>query len=115
MVDGLPAGSRVLALIEVDGPDDEQSLEDHDGVDLLLRWLHRAPAAPGRSEVLPDALNQLSLPEGRGQAFLNGELTVVNRLRGALVERGLATEQISTKAYWRTGAPNAAHGEPDRV
>ena len=64
--------------------------------------------------MLPDALNQLSLPEGRGQAFLNGELTVVNRLRGALVERGLAAEQISTKAYWRIGAPNAVHGEPDR-
>jgi NADPH-dependent ferric siderophore reductase len=115
MVEGLPAGSRVLALVEVDGAEDEQPFEGRDGVDLMLRWLHRHPAAPGRSEALPDALSQLSLPDGRGQVFLNGELTVVNRLRGALVEGGLDAEQISAKPYWRIGAANAAHGEPDRV
>ena len=53
MVEGLPAGSRVLALVEVDGPDDEQSLEDQDRVDLLLRWLHRAPAAPAGPRCCP--------------------------------------------------------------
>jgi NADPH-dependent ferric siderophore reductase len=115
LVEGLPAGSRAVALVEVDGADDEQSFQSHNGVDLMLRWLHRGPAAPGRSGVLPDALSHLALPEGRGQAFLNGELTVVNRLRGSLVERGMAPEHISAKAYWRVGAANAEHGEPDRA
>ena len=34
--------------------------------------------------------------------------------RQALVERGLAAEQLSAKAYWRAGAANADHGEPER-
>ena len=35
-------------------------------------------------------------------------------VRAALLDRGMPDEQISLKAYWRTGRGNAEHGEPDK-
>jgi hypothetical protein len=32
----------------------------------------------------------------------------------ALTDRGLQPDQISGKAYWRRGLPNAEHGEPTK-
>ena len=38
---------------------------------------------------------------------------MVADMRKVLLERGLATAQISAKPYWRAGVANAAHGEPE--
>lgn len=35
-------------------------------------------------------------------------------MRTALLDRGLSNEQVSVKAFWRTGSANADHGEPDK-
>jgi NADPH-dependent ferric siderophore reductase len=63
---------------------------------------------------LLSALSALDLPEGIGQAYLFGELGVCQSLRVALLDRGLTTEQISLKAFWRSGVGNADHGEPPK-
>ena len=114
MVEALGAGTTAIVLLEVDGPDDEQPVRVLPGCDLHLSWLYRAGDDPGRSGVLVDAVDALELPAGPGHAYLNGELTVVNRLRKALLGRGLPAEWLSVKPYWRLGSANAAHGEPAR-
>jgi len=42
------------------------------------------------------------------------EAGVVRAVTRSLGECGLSAEQISGKAYWRRGLPNAEHGEPTK-
>jgi NADPH-dependent ferric siderophore reductase len=114
MIESLRSGSRALALIEVDGPPDEQTITPAAGVTLEVHWAHRGQSEPGRSDLLTEALAALTLPGGAGHAYLNGEMKAVARLRAALVERGMAPSSVSAKPYWRHGVANAAHGEPGR-
>ena len=115
MVEALGPGSRAIVLLEVGDPVDEQPIEVHPGCDLQLAWLHRSGAEPGRSGVLVDAVASVEIPEGRGHAYLNGELKVVDELRRVLLGRGLPAEDLSVKPYWRLGVANAPHGEPART
>jgi len=77
------------------------------------RWLYRR-AGVSDGELLVGALRDLPLPDGAGAAYLGGERASVSMARAALLERGLAAEQILAKAYWRAGSANAPHGEPER-
>jgi NADPH-dependent ferric siderophore reductase len=79
-----------------------------------VQWLHRGGAAPDSGAQLLGALAAAALLAGLGHAYLAGELGVVAAMRAALLERGMAAEQISAKPYWRAGRANAAHGEPER-
>jgi NADPH-dependent ferric siderophore reductase len=100
-LEGLPAGARALAFVEVAGPEEEQAdVVAAPGVE--LRWLHRGDAAPG--EVLVDAVRATPLPEGRGHVFVHGEAFAVRELRRHLrAERGLDPEWTSISGYWRRG------------
>ena len=106
------ASDLTLSVAEVAGPAEEQHPEPAEGVEVSLRWLHRGPIEPGTDQLLVPALEQLELPDGRGHAYLTGELRVVAAMRKALEARGLTAEQLSPKPYWRRGVANAAHGEP---
>ena len=96
----VPAGIPVFVVVEVEGPDHEQPL-DSPG-DLQLTWLHR-PAGPGQAASLQvDAVTALSLPDGRGQAFVHGEATAVRLVRRHLVvDRGMAADELSATGYWK--------------
>jgi NADPH-dependent ferric siderophore reductase len=113
MIEALPPGQEAIALIEVDGPADELSPDVGSDVNLSLRWLHRGDAEPGTATLLGPAVEELTLPAGRGHAYLAGELAVVAALRGHLATR-MDPDDLSPKAYWRRGVSNAAHGEPTR-
>ena len=112
MAAALPARSRAALIVEVPGPRDEQELTC--AADVEVTWLHRLERSPGDPSALVAAATTAVLPEGRGHAYLAGEATAVLRLRETLAGRGLATEQISAKAYWGRGRANASHGEPAR-
>jgi NADPH-dependent ferric siderophore reductase len=113
MMEALPKGSTALACFEVDTPADEQQpIGEFLGLP-EIRWVHRlGNSAPGDASPLLDALSRTGLPEGEGHAYLAAEAGVVRTLRDELVERGVRPDQISAKAYWRRGLPNAEHGEP---
>jgi NADPH-dependent ferric siderophore reductase len=110
MAGALPAGARALVILEVPGPAGEQDLVT--AADAEVTWLHRDGRPAGDPAALVAAAAAVTLPPGRGHAYLAGEATVVLRLRGTLAARGLAPEQISPKAYWGRGRANASHGEP---
>jgi NADPH-dependent ferric siderophore reductase len=89
----VPAGVPVHVLIEVDGPEEEQTLETRG--DLQLTWLH------GR-DLLPAAVEALDFPPGGVHAFIHGEASSVRAIRRhLLVDRGLPREALSISGYWK--------------
>jgi len=95
----IPAGAPVHALVEVDGPADEQPLTSPGRLD--LRWYHRDPARP---EQLVDALTVLPFPPGRVHAFVHGEAGLVRTLRRHLLgDRDVPRDDLSVSGYWRRG------------
>jgi len=95
----VPAGVPVHALVEVDGPADEQHLTTPGRLD--LRWIHRDPARP---EQLVEAVAALTFPAGRVHAFVHGEAGAVRALRRHLLdERGVPRDDLSVSGYWRRG------------
>jgi NADPH-dependent ferric siderophore reductase len=114
MIEALPNGSSAIALLEVPGRAEEQPVVAPGGAVAEVRWLHRGQTEPGRPELLVDAVRDVAFPDGRGHAYLTGELEVVGAMRQALLARGLGTDQLSPKPYWRRGVANAPHGEPPK-
>lgn len=115
MIEALPSAPMVQALLEIDTSADEQEPVSPKGQRLELRWLHRAGhSSPGDASLLRAAAADLALPTGLGHAYVAAEAGVVRNIQQDLAERGLVPEQISAKAYWRRGLPNAEHGEPVR-
>ena len=115
MLEALPAGSTASAIFEVDTAADEQELHTAGLESPDIRWLHRdGRSVPGDSDPLLAALAKLELPAGAVHAYVAAEAGVVRAVTRELAERGLAPEQISGKAYWRRGLPNAEHGEPTK-
>jgi NADPH-dependent ferric siderophore reductase len=117
MACALPAGTFATVILEVPGPEDEQPLVP--AADVTLRWLHRGRPGrggrpPGDPAALAAAAREVTLPPGRGHAYLAGEAAAVLTLRDVLAARGLSAEQLSPKAYWGRGRANAEHGEPAR-
>jgi NADPH-dependent ferric siderophore reductase len=93
----IPAGTPVLTLLEVGGPQDHQPLPG--GVEPV--WLHRDPARPDQ---LVDAVRAAEFPAGRVHAFVHGEAGFVRSVRQHLLrERGIARDALSVSGYWRRG------------
>jgi NADPH-dependent ferric siderophore reductase len=115
MTETLPAGFNAIGIFEIDTPEDQQlPSNDNDG-DLEVRWLHRlGNSVPGDADLFLDALSSTRLPTGSGHVYVAAEARVSRLVARALTERGLSADQISAKAYWRRGLPNAEHGEPTR-
>jgi NADPH-dependent ferric siderophore reductase len=93
----VPAGTPVLALLEVGGPADHQPLPG--GVEPV--WLHRDPERPDQ---LVDAVRAAEFPAGRVHAFVHGEAGFVRSVRRHLIEeRGVDRAALSVSGYWRRG------------
>jgi NADPH-dependent ferric siderophore reductase len=89
-----------LALVEVDGPDDELELERPDGVE--LRWLHRSGARPGSA--LLAALRAMPSPTTPLRVFAHGERGAMKEARVVLHDTwGLDRSSLSLSAYWALG------------
>ena len=115
MMEALPSSSAAIALLEIDTPADEQEPDLHREQRLDVRWLHRlGHSVPGDPSLLLEAVADAALPAGPGHAYVATEAGVVRGIARILIERGFRQDQISAKAYWRRGLPNAEHGEPAR-
>ncbi|WP_046780502.1 siderophore-interacting protein [Streptomyces yangpuensis] len=96
----MPAGARVHALVEVDGPADELKVATRDGVAPV--WLHRGDRPVGAA--LVEAVQAMEFPSTDVHAFVHGEAGFVKDLRRHLrLERGIARERLSISGYWRLG------------
>jgi NADPH-dependent ferric siderophore reductase len=109
MLEAVPADTPAWALLEVTDAEDElPSSAPHE-----VRWVHRRAAPDGAPGRLGEALAGLTLPPGTGHVYIAGEVQMVAALREAALGRGLEPAQVSAKAYWGRGRPNAPRGEPD--
>ncbi len=104
ILEGLPAGARGIAYIEVADAAEEQSIGTQ--ADMAIRWLHRNGAAAGTTTLLADAIRGTAFPEGDTPIFvwaaceLDGFKTIRAHLRK---ERGVKKSQHIVVSYWRRG------------
>ena len=108
MMEALATSVPARAFLEVDGPEERQPLETTGAKD--SQWHYET----SDSLALAALLSQAALPEGRGHAYLAGEVALVRAMKAALIDRGWTAEQISPKAYWNRGQANAGNGEPEQ-
>lgn len=96
----IPAGRPVFVVIEAGDEGGRLPLET--GGELTARWLYRhGTPQPERPRIL-DAVRDLELPPGRGQAFIHGEAGMVMAVRRHLLtERGLRPADLSATGYWK--------------
>ena len=98
----LPAGTRVIAVVEVADAGEEQKLDTR--AKLEMHWLHRTGAEAGNHLLLQRALTEFVLP-GEGYAWVAAEASAARALRRYLVDqRGLPKDRVKAAAYWKQGA-----------
>jgi NADPH-dependent ferric siderophore reductase len=99
----LPAGARVIAVVEVADAAEEQRFDTC--TRLEIKWLHRQGAPAGNHLLLQTALAQLALPAGDGYVWVAAEAGVAKSLRRYLVgERHVPKDRVKAAAYWKQGA-----------
>lgn len=100
----LPTGSPALVLVEVDGPQDEQTLQSP--ADLTVVWVHRR--GRGNGSALLERLATLTLPPGDIYAWVACEYSAARALRSHLVDtRGVQKQWIKAASYWRLGTADS--------
>ena len=105
---------RAIFIIEIDHLDDALTATFDDGLGVTGIFVDRQGRERSDPAGLLSGLAAFALPPDLGHAYLFGEFNVMKAVRIALLDRGIADDQISLKAYWRTGRGNAEHGEPDK-
>jgi len=101
IVEGLPAGVRAIAFVEVPSPLDTQHLES--AADLTVHWLPRTPGLRVGVRVLT-ALRDARLPDGCPYVFLSGEQRLVRNARRLLLAgRNYDPKALCFMSYWRLG------------
>jgi len=99
----LPASARIIAVIEVADRAERQDLPSRPGIEVV--WVERNGAAPGGPERLAAAIEAVTLPDGKGHAWVACESDVARLLRRILLEHhALPKERVKAAGYWRRGA-----------
>lgn len=97
MLDAVPAGTDVTAVVEVAGLAERQDLARP------ITWLHRDGRPAGTPDLLLPALRAIG-PLGDVAVWAAGERTVMQAVRAHLVdESGLDRRRVRTTMYWRHG------------
>ena len=99
-IEELPAGTKVLAFIEVADASEEQVFET--AADLELHYLHRHEVPAGHGSLILDAIRQAALPQGTAYAHILGESQMSKAVRAHLTEeRGFNPEYVKSAGYWK--------------
>ncbi|GIK77296.1 MAG: siderophore-interacting protein [Actinomycetes bacterium] len=94
------SGVPAVAVVAVDGPEEEQPPETAAALD--LRWVHRDAGAELDPDPLVEAIHGLDFPSGRVHAFVHGEAGAVRGIRRhLLVDRGVPVGDTSISGYWK--------------
>lgn len=98
----LPAGTRVVAVVEVEDRAEQRPLQTQADVD--LHWLFRTEEDAGDIPLLR-RLKQIAFPDGDCYTWIAGETEEVRAVRKYLIEeRGLNKAWMKVAGYWRRGA-----------
>jgi NADPH-dependent ferric siderophore reductase len=106
----LPAGKTAIAVLEVANVEEEQPIET--AANLQLIWVHRDGADGQISDLLANAIRQLTFPEGNAFAWAAGEASSIKAVRRHLVERGIPLPRMRMTGYWKRSIPDWDHHIP---
>lgn len=110
----VPAGHRVLAIVEVpDRADIQEDLGQVACADTLdLRWVVRAEGGDFTAEVDALASGDTALPEGTPFVWAGGEAGRLKKVRSFIKTAGVPREHVQVTGYWRkVDAPQPAAQE----
>lgn len=92
--------TRVTAIIEVHGQEDQLELPDNDNIN--IHWLHNQ--SPEKGSKLAEKAMSLPLPEESRFAFVAAEFDTVKELRNYFrKEKQWDRTELSAYSYWRSG------------
>jgi NADPH-dependent ferric siderophore reductase len=105
-IEELPAGSKIVAIIEVADAAEEQRFET--AADLSLTYVRRNGRAAGATNLILDAIKALTFPAGDAYAYVAGESSMSKAVRAHLTdERGFNPEYVKAAGYWLLGVADA--------
>lgn len=105
-IEELPAGSKILAFVEVDSAAEEQTFETL--ADLSLTYIYRDGRPAGTTTLVLDAIRAARFPEGDAYAYIAGESTMSKAVKAHLIEtRGFNPEYVKAAGYWLLGVADA--------
>ncbi|WP_085675207.1 MULTISPECIES: siderophore-interacting protein [unclassified Pseudomonas] len=88
----LPAGRRVLAVIQIEDDQERQPLPSAAQVEVI--WVKR-------DEDLLALLQAQTLPEGKLYSWVALEKSLTRQAKALLLEKGVAEDALKAAAYWR--------------
>nr|WP_231755344.1 siderophore-interacting protein [Bordetella sp. N] len=105
-VEEAPAGTRIITVGIIPGPEDEQRFDTR--ADHTALWVHRAPAQADDAAPVLQALRSLELPQGEGYVWAAAEAGVAKAIR-AYVRDEIDHPREWTKVvgYWKKGHADA--------
>lgn len=110
-IEELPAGMKLVAFVEVDGPEYEQAFET--AGDVELHWVHRNGVEPGVGTALLDTIKATTFPEGEFFVWAGGEAGQLKLIRRHLLdERGAQKEFCGITGHWKRGEKDFDHHAP---
>jgi len=105
-IEELPEGARVVAVIEVDSPEEHQPFPGT--ADVSLSYVYRNGAPAGSTSLILDRLKVTSFPDGVAYAYVAGEASMSKAVRAHLTdERGFDPEYVKAAGYWLLGTADA--------
>ena len=105
-IEELPAGAKIIAIIEVDNLAEEQTFETK--ANLSLTYLYRDGRPAGTTSLILDAIKSAAFPAGDAYAYIAGESSMSKSVKAHLIEtRGFNPEYVKAAGYWLHGTADA--------
>jgi NADPH-dependent ferric siderophore reductase len=114
MAQSIEVPGRAIFIVELDSPGDALTATFDDELGVTAIFVDRDGRSPDDSAGLMSGLAAFTLPPDEGHAYLFGEYHVMHAIKTAMLDRGLRSEQISLKAFYRVGQSNGPNGEPSK-
>lgn len=105
---------RAIFIVEVEAGDDAITATFDEGLGVTGIFIDRQGRHANDPAGVLAGLAAFALPSDLGHAYLFGEFQINRAAKAALLDRGMAADQISLKAFWRQGRSNQEHGEPEK-
>lgn len=100
--EAVPAGRRVVAIVEVEDADGELELTSPG--ELEVHWVHRSGHTGELDSLLAEVVASLPAFDGQVSAFVHGEAAETRAVRRQLLTSGVVDqEHLSCSPYWRRG------------
>jgi NADPH-dependent ferric siderophore reductase len=114
MAESIEVPGRAIFIVEIDESDDALTARPDEGLGVTAIFVDRHGRSNDDPAGLLSGLAAFEFPPDEGHAYIFGEFHVARTIRLALLDRGMESERLSLKAFYRVGRANGANGEPEK-